>query len=667
MKGFNLRSIKFKLIIYFTVLILISTIILGMITLNRAAATITREAENSLVLLAKDASKLTESRIETQQKTLDMIAMSQDIQTMDWAIQRPMLQNQVQRTNFLDIGVVDLNGNAKYSDGSTAQLGDREHVKKALAGEANVSNLIVSRITDEIVLTYATPIERDGKVVGALLGRRDGNSLSSIAGDTGYGQSGYGYMIDKNGTIIAHPDKDKVMNQFNPIEESSSNSSLISVSDLFKKILSEKTGVNSYTFEGNNLYAGYFPIEGSDWFFIITANQDEVLSAIPELQSLMIKIILMVLAVSIVFVLIIGNSITNPVIAAAQHAKKIASLDLTQDVPKKFMKRKDEAGDLANSFQIIINNLKEIVTEIIGASAQVAAASEELSSASQQSASASSEISQTIEEIAKSAADQAHHTQDGSINANELGHIIEENHTYMGNLNEQSNSVSKVVYDGLTEIENLHKITEESNLATNEVRNVIIQTNDSSIKIGQASNVISSIAQQTNLLALNASIEAARAGSAGKGFAVVAEEIKNLAQQSSVSTKEIDEIVSELQHNSENAVKTIERVSAITGQQYKSVGQSKDKYMIIAQSMKETERAVEQLNEASEKMESMKERILISMETLSAVAEENSAATQQATASIEEQAASAEEISSTSEELSNMAQGLQKLISRFII
>ncbi|HCX63372.1 MAG TPA: hypothetical protein DHU59_13170 [Clostridiales bacterium] len=238
---------------------------------------------------------------------------------------------------------------------------------------------------------------------------------------------------------------------------------------------------------------------------------------------------------------------------------------------------------------------------------------------------------------------------------------------YMGNLNEQSNSVSKVVYDGLTEIENLHKITEESNLATNEVRNVIIQTNESSIKIGQASNVISSIAQQTNLLALNASIEAARAGSAGKGFAVVAEEIKNLAQQSSVSTKEIDEIVSELQHNSENAVKTIERVSAITGQQYKSVGQSKDKYMIIAQSMKETERAVEQLNEAGEKMESMKDRILISMETLSAVAEENSAATQQATASIEEQAASAEEISSTSEELSNMAQGLQKLISRFVI
>src|SRR5690606_17590403 len=114
-----------------------------------------------------------------------------------------------------------------------------------------------------------------------------------------------------------------------------------------------------------------------------------------------------------------------------------------------------------------------------------------------------------------------------------------------------------------------------------EVRDVIIQTNDSSIKIGQASNVISSIAQQTNLLALNAAIEAARAGNAGKGFAVVAEEIKNLAQQSSLSTNVIDEIVSELQHNSANAVKTMEKVAMITEQQYKSVGQSKDKYILI--------------------------------------------------------------------------------------
>lgn len=667
MKKLNIRSLKTKLIIYFTILILASSITLGIVSIQRASDIITKEVEELLGLLAKDASKLTESRVETQQKTLDMIALIPNINSMEWELQKPILENQLRKTDFIDIAVVYPDGSAYYSSGSTSQLGDREYVKKALAGESNVSDLILSRVTDEIVLMYATPIEKDGKVVGALIGRSDGNALSMITEDTGFGDSGYGYIINSSGIVVAHPDREKVMNQFNPIEESNNDESLKSLANLFEKALAEKNGVSDYSFEGNNLYAGYAPIEGSEWIFIITANQDEALSSIPELEDAIMWVLLIILAVSVVFVYILGSSITAPIIRAVQHSKKIGSLDLTEDVPSKFLKRKDEIGDLAQAMQVITDSLKNTINEIINTSSQVLAASEEMSAASQQSASAAEEISQTIEEIAKGASDQAESTQEGSLNANELGRIIEEDQLYMRNLNVQSEKVTKIVQEGLVEIEDLYKIAEESNLATNEVRNVIVQTNNSSIKIGQASNVISSIAQQTNLLALNAAIEAARAGSAGKGFAVVAEEIKNLALQSSASTKEIDEIVNELQVNAQSAVKTMERVSVITDEQTKSVIRSRDKYQLIDAAMKETDDTVNQLNIAGEQMDKMKDQILSSMENLSAIAEENSAATQQATASIEEQAASAEEISATSEGLTTLAQNLQALILKFKI
>lgn len=667
MKKIRIRGLKGKLILSFSMLILLSSIALGYISIQKSSEVVTKQSEEALGLLTIDASKLTESRIETQLKTLEIISKINSIDTMSWEVQQPILQEQLKNTNFNAVAVVLPDGTANYTDGTVSQLGDREYVKKALNGEKNVSDLIVSKVTNEVVLMYAAPIEKDGKVVGALIGRRDGNALSEITDDTGYGESGYGYIINNNGTVVAHPDREKVMNQFNPIEDAKSDDSLKSLATLFEKVISEKTGISGYSYQGNELYAGYAPIEGTNWNFIITANQDEVLSAIPQLVSIIMKVMIFTLIISIVLTFIIGSSITNPIIKAVQISQKISNLDITENVNERYLKKKDEIGDLSKAMQRIIDSLREIINEISNTSEQVLAASEELTAASQQSATAAGQISQTVEEISIGAANQAQNTEEGSSKAYSLGQIIEEDQVYMKNLNVGSNKVSEVVTEGLKEIDNLYKITEESNVATSEIKEVIFKTNESSNKIGQASNVISTIAQQTNLLALNAAIEAARAGNAGRGFAVVAEEIKNLAQQSALSTKEIDEVVNELQTNTQNAVKTMERVTSISKEQTDSVISSRDKYQQIEEAMKETVEIVNQLNVAGKEMEGMKNQILTTMENLSAIAEENSAATQEATASIEEQAASAEEIAGASEGLSTLAEGLQSIITKFKI
>jgi methyl-accepting chemotaxis protein len=660
-----MKSIKTKLILVFSALVLVISLAVGVISITSAVSAITNEAESALVSLSKEGAATAASRYETQTQTLKLITLNYEVQSMNWESQKRALEEFLSETNYTDLGIVKPNGDASFLSGTTINIGQEEYFTKAFNGECTSSDLIING--DELSLLYTSPIKKKDEIVGVLIGRRDGSVLTDITDDIGFGASGYSYIINKEGTIIAHPDSQKVVNQFNPIALEETDPSLKSVATVFKKVLELKQGFSKYFFEEKDRYVGFAPIEGTTWTLVVAANADDVLSAIPKIEKKLLTTIIIQLLISLPLVYIIGVTIVKPIEKVKKYAEKISNYDLTSNISPKLLTKRDETGILAQSMQNIVDNLRNMISNIVDSAEQVTAASEELTATTGQSANASQEIAKTVEEVSRGASDQAVQTEHGSSNVIVLGNIIEKDMDYMNNLGKASEEVTEIVGIGLLEIEKLTKITEESNVASKEIYDVIQKTNQSSNKIGEASSVIASIADQTNLLALNAAIEAARAGEAGKGFAVVADEIRKLAEQSSASTMAIDEIVKELQHNAQAAVTTMERVSAIALEQTASVAENEAKYIIINEAMKETKKAFEQLNSSVTEKDIKKNEILQIMQALSAIAEENSAATQEVTSTIEEQTASIEEIANASESLSGLAQYMQSIIQKFKI
>ncbi len=628
---------------------------------------ITGDTKSLLVTLAKQGAAVTESRMETQRRTLETLAALTQIQSMDLEVQKPILQNQLESSGFTDIGAMNLKGKVFYSNGLMIQLSESDTARKALEGDKEAHNFAFNEQSRKVDLMYAMPVEKDGGVVGALVGRRDGNALSEIIDDMGYGKEGGAFIINAKGTVIASPDRELVLNQYNPVQAAAEDKSLEPVALAYQKMLEEKEGIIELTSGVWREFYGFTTIQGTDWIMVFTASKEEVLSAIPTLRNMSVLIIIITLLVSIIITYFVGNSIASPIVKAVKHVEQLAGLDITGDVSKTDLKRKDEIGGLNSAVQSITDNLRTIIKEFRRSSEQVAAASQELTAVSGQSSTAALEVAKTVAEIADGASEQASDTEAGSFKAAMLGDSIKKNLVCVNDLGTASQKVSEAVSEGLKEIENLFKRTEENNVANKQIYNVIQKTNSSSLKIEEASNVINSIAEQTNLLSLNASIEAARAGEAGKGFAVVAEEIRKLAEQSAASSGSIGEMVNELCDNSLEAVKTMERVSVIVGEQTDSVMNSKDKFRIIEEAIAKAMKAAEDIHTSGDEMDGMKNEILDIMRSLTAIAEENSAATQEASAVMEEQVSSMEEIAGSSEGLANLAQNLYGIISRFKI
>jgi len=647
--GCCMKSIGSRLMLYFSLTILIIGGGLGIIAYNEASDALQNNSRNSLEELAAKAATIVVHDCESDIIMMEMIANRNVIKSMDWETQLPALQEEAARHGILTMGIVYPDGNARYIDEEEQTfLGDRDYVEKAFNGEVNISDVIISRVTNSAVIMLAAPIYQDNEIAGVLVARRPGTALSDVTNAV---------------------DDSLVLEQRNFIEDAKTDASLQALADIVTSMINGEEGFGSYTnLNGDQVYVAYAPVAGTDWSLGAVALQEDVLSELSGLQRSIIlaTIILIVLGLALAF--FFGREIALPIVLLSSVLERFAKYDLTFDQNSKalkYMSRKDEIGTITNSIATLQNNFVQILKDIDEQSNEVAASAEEMTAISDQTSIAADEIAKTIEELARGAGDQAEDTEQGAQKVNELAEIIETDEKLLLDLNQTADEVATLKDEGFVTLENLMNKTEESNQAAMEIFAIIQETNQSAEGIKTASEVIKSIADQTNLLALNAAIEAARAGDHGRGFAVVAEEVRKLAEQSNNSVQEIEAIINELTIKTNKAVETMTVVGETISEQTASVNDTRGKFEGIAEAIEKTRQAIELLNSSGKEMNQKKNEIIEIIHNLSAIAEENAAGTEEGAASIEEQTASIQEIASASQALAKLAEEMQIKIRQF--
>ena len=689
---FENMKMRSKLIVMFFITGILPVIIIASLILNTGADNIKEEVQKSNILYANllkgSLAKYFEEKkgqgkiLAGTKRLIDgMIYYNKNSNGREWEQHYKnideVLLNTINTYGYSDIFVTDEKGKVIYASKlkkelENTDLSNRSYIVNSMQGVQKWSDLFYSEFVKDEILVLSTPVceVNSSKIIGTVDIMIDQKEMDSIIdqGLKNLGESADTYIINSEGMLLSNTKKgeykDAALKKFIKTKAAEHLKSPIQNKNLN---FIETQKYKSYM--GNLVYGSLTTVMFGDATQGLVVEIEEA-EAFKNVEALKIKAY-----VSLVIIAILGTLIAmfmsrlivvafNKLIA---NLNKVADLDMTVEIDNRDLKRMDEIGQINNTMKNMIKNLRDMVKKVSSSSERLAASSEELTATSEEAVGSAQEISRTVEDIARGATNQAQNTQDGAEKLNKLGQLIEEDQKYMIDLNNASIKINKVVSEGLEIVDNLTKKTMTSESAIKAVYDKIIKTNKSSENIGETSKVINTIAEQTNLLALNAAIEAARAGEHGKGFAVVADEIRKLAEQSTDSTKIIDDVVDALKGDSAKSVETIKEVLKVIEEQIESVKITEKKYSEISEGVKVSDEAIQNLNCAGKKMIENKENILKIMQDLSAIAQENAASTQEVSASAEEQVLLFKEISSSSTDLANLAQELEKAISKFKI
>ncbi len=662
-----MKSIKTKLILFTSVLITAIILVTSILAVRLASNAIQSTAQTTMEAVALQGSQAISNKVEGELTNLKNAAVLGYITDTNLTPLQKLskMTTTIINNDYLSMGIVDLEGNIVYSDNSEANVADSDYYQKALNGQTVISDPIVSKSDSSLVVVFATPIYQSGSISGVLVAAKNASIISDIASSITFGETGRAFMINSEGTKVAHYDIDLVTNMDNDLVNAETDKSLVPLAELEKKMMKREAGSGFYRLDGTEKFMVYAPITNTDWSLAITVERSELLSESSKLISTSVLTAIIFLIFSIIIVYLISNGITKKLKIAINYLNPITEGDFSHNITEKHLNIKDESGQVIRAVQAMKESVKDMILLIRDNSLLIDQNAQNLSAVSQEMSASSNVMTNSVQEVAKGTVEQA----------NSLASIMEGLDVFSQNI-EQIAVDTQTVYANIIDIQNL---SEKSNENMNSLAGSVKETNSSFkdfeegidslgkkiVKINDITNAINEISEQTNLLSLNAAIEAARVGEAGKGFAVVADEIRKLAEQSRESSVTISNLINDILSDNTVIVDTTKVISEEFAEQTKSINESIDSVNLILNAVEEIVPKVDTVTNSTVKINHEKEDIMNRIETISAISEETSASTEEIAASTEQIASSSEDVANSALTLSERTKEMMDSISKF--
>jgi len=555
-----------------------------------------------------------------------LIPMNEQLSTLTAGSSQITKINEIRQEEWFQ-QTIDLNGQLNWIDaratsfshsGNTPSFGLARLLKNTLTNQADY--VLFLDITTKGILDQINRV-----------GATEGGELSIIS-------SNHHYIAHMNREMTAQPINFDFQN--------------------LDSIASKKVNIN-----GEDMLLIQTQLDTNGWYLFETKPVDVLVKEANVIREMTFIVALIAAGIAVLIAGFVIYNISLPLVKIRNLMVQGADGNLT--IRAKATRRKDEIGQLATSFNLMMGKITDLANQTKNSAEAVLTTAEVLTESSHRTATSAKEIAIATEEIANGATSLAGEAERG----NDITVTINEQMKSVLSANEEmKQSAFQVEQASEQGTSYMHELIAQTGKTEEMTRNMVekVETlQESTQSIRQILDMLNAVTKQTNILSLNATIEAARAGAAGRGFMVVANEIRNLADQSTQSIDVVGNITEKIQQEINETVNVLTTAYPLFQEQVKSVHNANEIFVSVQSQMSSFIEKLEQVTNSVNHLEQTQNILNETMSNVSAVAEESSATSEEVASLSNEQLSVSDHLVVLSQQLNEMSKSLKDAISKF--